>query len=335
MKRGFEARLRCPRCRAAALALAEVAEETAQEVRAGTLACSACGHTAPIAGGIADLLFDPPEFVRREADGLGRFAEVMRNDGWSREDLMKLPYVESGYWYAQAVLMQQTLDTVEFAPGATVLDVGSNTCWAAATFAQAGLEPTALDISTQLMQGLATADWHFEDKDVYFERVLGVMFDLPFADASFDYVWACEVLHHNHRANLAATYRELYRVLKPGGQLIVANEPLRTLMTPKIDPGHEVAEFEGHEHAYMRHSYTLLARRAGFSIDVRGPRYHDTFQPGHSITLSERMRVDQYYRAATVMASRRSRHLRQALLALRAYVFGGTALHMICTKPPV
>ena len=66
---------------------------------------------------------------------------------------------------------------------------------------------------------------------------------------------------------------------------------------------------------------------------MRGPRYHDTFQPGHSITLSERMRVDQLYRAATVMASRRSRRLRQALLAGRAYVMGGTALHMVCTKP--
>ncbi|MGI8622756.1 MAG: methyltransferase domain-containing protein, partial [Solirubrobacteraceae bacterium] len=282
---------------------------------------------------IVDLLHDPPAFVRREADGLGRFAQLMRDDGWSREELMKLPYIDNGYWYCQAVLMEQTLDTFAFAPGDTILDVGSNTCWAAATFAAKGLEPTALDIATPPMQGLATADWHFEEKGVFFERVLGVMFDLPFADASFQYVWACEVLHHNHRANLARTYRELFRILEPGGRLIVANEPLRTLMTPKIDPGHEVAEFEGHEHAYMRHSYTRLARRAGFEVDVRGPRYHATFQPGHAVSLSEDMRVDELYRAATVMASRRSRRLRQALLAARAYVMGGTALHMICTKP--
>jgi len=329
----FAERLRCPKCRTPALVLSDVAEEDEREVRTGTLTCASCGHAAPIAKGIADLLHDPPEFVRREAGGLERFAEVMRNDGWTRETLMQLPYVPDGYWYAQAVLMQQTLDTVAFQPGDTILDVGSNTCWAAATFAQHGLEPTALDISTQLMQGLETADWHFDEKEVFFERVLGMMFDLPFADRSFQYVWACEVLHHNHRANLARTYRELFRILAPGGQLIVANEPLRTLMTPKIDPGHEVREFEGHEHAYLRRSYTSLARRAGFEVDVRGPRYHDTFQPGHSITLSERMRVDQLYRAATVMASRRSRRLRQALLAGRAYVMGGTALHMVCTRP--
>lgn len=333
MRPEFSNRLRCPRCRTASLSLSDVAEEGGREVRTGTLTCGHCGHVAPIAMGIAELLHDPPEFVRREADGLGRFAEVMRNDGWTRETLMKLPYIESGYWFAQAVLMQQTLDSLDFEPGETILDIGSNTCWAAATFAEHGLEPTALDISTQLMQGLETADWHFADKDVYFERVLGMMFDLPFADASFNHVWACEVLHHNHRANLARTYAEIFRVLEPGGRLIVANEPLRTLMTPKIDPGHEVAEFEGHEHAYMRHSYTRLARHAGFEIDVRGPRYHSTFQPGESILLTEDMPVDQCFRAATVMASRRSRRLRQALLAARSYVVGGTALHMVCTKP--
>jgi SAM-dependent methyltransferase/uncharacterized protein YbaR (Trm112 family) len=318
-------------CRRGSLRLTAVTAEDAREVREGELTCDACAAVRPVRDGIADLLHEPPEFVAKEAAGLGRFADVMRNDGWTREVLMALPRHDSGYWFCQAVLMDQTLDTVPFAPGDTILDIGSNTCWAAATFAQHGLEATALDIATAEMQGLRTADWHFEDKGIYFERVLGTMFDLPFADGSFKYVWACEVLHHNHRANLARTYREIHRVLEPGGRLIVANEPLRTVMTPKINPGHEVAEFEGHEHAYMRWSYTSLARRAGFDVDVRGPRYHSTFQEG-SLTLTPDMPVNQLYRAATVIASRRSRRLRQALLAGRAYVMGGTALHMVCTK---
>ena len=159
-----------------------------------------------------------------------------------------------------------------FAAGETILDLGSNTCWASARFAQRGLAATALDIATHEMQGLRTAEWQFEAKGIFFERVLGVMFDLPFADASFDVVWACEVLHHNHRANLARTLRECHRVLKPGGRLIAGNEPLRTLRTPLLRPGTEVAEFEGHEHAYLRATYTLLARRAGFAVDVRVPR---------------------------------------------------------------
>jgi SAM-dependent methyltransferase len=309
-----------------------VGAEDEREIREGELTCRGCGHVMPIDGGIVHLLLDPPEYVDAEAKGLQRFADVMANDGWDRERVMRLPNEPDGYWFCQATLMQQTLDTMPFEPGQTILDVGSNTCWASATFAQHGLEATALDIATALMQGLSTADWHFEDKGVYFERVLGTMFEMPFQDGAFDYVWCCEVLHHNHREALARTYEEIYRVLAPGGTLIVANEPLRTLMTPKINPGHEVAEFEGHEHAYMRHSYTGLARKAGFDVDVRGPRYHAMFNDSH-ITLTPDMRYDQLFRAAAVVASRRSGPMQKALLAGRAYVMGGTALHMICTKP--
>ncbi len=42
-------------------------------------------------------------------------------------------------------------------------------------------------------------------------------------------LWRCEVLHHNDRAHLDRTMAELYRILKPGGRLLVINEPLRFL----------------------------------------------------------------------------------------------------------
>lgn len=325
MRRSFESRLRCLACRTGQPRLTSVTSEDEREIREGALTCSDCEHVMTIDGGIVDGLVDPPEYVLAEAKGLGRFAEFMASEGWDRERVMRLPDEPDGYWFHQGIMMKQTLETVPFEPGQTILDVGSNTCWAAATFAGHGLEPTALDITTTLMQGLSTADWQFEDKGVFFERVLGTMFDMPFQDASFDYVWCSEVLHHNHRSALARTYEEIYRVLVPGGQLIVANEPLRGLTNPKINPGHEVAEFEGHEHAYMRHTYTHLARGAGFDVDVRGPWYHALFNE-----FPIRVRSP---RAAIVAASRRSQRMRQALLGVRAYVMGGTSLHMVCTKP--
>lgn len=332
MRATFADRLRCPRCRAQRSFAVDQSVADEREIRAGTLTCRRCGHVAEVVDGIVHLMHDPPAFVVREADGLARFADLMRSDGWTRESVVALPEGGDGYWHDQAVLMDQVLNTCGLEAGDTILDLGSNTCWASAELARNGLEATALDISLHEMQGLRTAEWQFEAKEVFFERALAMMFDLPFAAGAFDHIWACEVLHHNHRANLARTLRECYRVLRPGGQLIVCNEPFRNLKDLKLRPGHEVAEFEGHEHAYMRFSYTSLARRAGFAVDVRGPWYNRLFD-AKEIALSRRMSDKAILKAAAGAMVRKRPQLMRLALANLAYVRGQTSLHMVCTKP--
>jgi SAM-dependent methyltransferase len=258
--------LRCPRCRADHSLTLTASAEDEREVREGELRCERCDATFAVEGGIAHLLHDPPDFVTREAAGLERFAEAMRNDGWDRERVLALPWVDLGYWQAQGTAMKEVLESVPFQPGEKLLDVGSNTCWASNILARQGLDVIALDIATTQLQGLATADWFLETGEVYFERMLSVMYDPAIASESLDYVFCCEVLHHNDPQNLRRTLRELYRVLRPGGRLIVVNEPLRFLLHPKLDHGEEVAEFEGNEHVYFASSYVLAARAAGFQI---------------------------------------------------------------------
>ena len=155
----------------------------------------------------------------------------MRNDGWDRERVRALPESELGYWIAQGTAMRWLLEAVELQPGRRIVDVGSNTCWASNIFARRGLEVVALDIAKAELQGLRTAEYFLEDGDVYFERLLSVMFDPALAGESMDYVFCCEVLHHNDAANLQRTMRELYRVLRPGGTLIVLNEPCASRST--------------------------------------------------------------------------------------------------------
>lgn len=60
----------------------------------------------------------------------------------------------------------------------------------------------------------------------------GMSFDLPFRDESFDRVASSLFFHHLNRANKIKTLREVCRVLKPGGELHVADwgNPANLLM---------------------------------------------------------------------------------------------------------
>src|SRR3954451_11909100 len=177
MRESLVEQLRCPKCRAERSFSVDADGRDDREIRSGSPTGSAGGFVASISSGVVDLMPDPPEFVRREAAGLERFADTMRADDWDRERVLRLPNDPLEYWQGQKAAMEHLLDSISLAPGQTLLDVGSNTCWASTIFASRGLEVIALDISTTEMQGLYTADWWFEANEVYFERVLSTMFD--------------------------------------------------------------------------------------------------------------------------------------------------------------
>ena len=157
------------------------------------------------------------------------------------------------------------------------MDVGSNTCWAANHFAERGLRAIALDIATAELQGLYTADCFIEDGHVFFERVLGSMDAIPLASSSVDYVYCCEVLHHNDAAGLRRTFAEIFRVLRPGGRLLMVNETLKTLRDPHGVHLEGVEQYEGYEHAHWALRYRWEATRAGFFTEVTEPHYRAFF----------------------------------------------------------
>lgn len=324
--------LRCPRCRAERSLSLDARESDAREVRTGRVTCSRCGHSATVERGVVDLMPDPPEVVRREAAGLERFAALMRADGWDRERVLRLPDEPSEYWGGQRKGIDHLLATVGFEPGQALLDVGSNTCWASNIFAAQGLDVIALDISTTEMQGLYTADWWFESGDgAFFERVLGTMTDPPIADGSLDYAFCAEVLHHNRKPELRRALHELHRVLKPGGLLIVLNEPLRFPTNLKRDHGDEVAEFEGNENVYFFHEYLLAARRAGFGLErVLEPR--TPAFTGDPLWLTADSGVLGSAKVFGQHLLRRSRAGRRALLAYTMLLGPDAPLGMLCRK---
>jgi SAM-dependent methyltransferase len=299
-----------------------------REVRDGRLNCCACTAEIPVHRGVGLLMRDPPEHVKREVAGLERFADYMRADGWDADKIRKLPDIDSGYWFVQGASIRQLTSAVGFRPGQSLLDVGSNTCWASNYFATHGLSVIALDISVWEMQGLYTADIFIEDGSSYFERVLGSMSEMPIASNSLDYVYCCEVLHHNDTDSLRRTFEEIFRVLRPGGQLLVVNETLKTRRDPVGVHVEGVEQFEGYEHAHWALRYRWEAIRAGFSTRLLEPSYHWFFH--------ERSAARPPLRAKRQRAlyELRSRALtRKAYLAWSNHIAGGVSFGMIATKP--
>jgi SAM-dependent methyltransferase len=331
VKEAFAARLRCPACRHDGTLALRADTSDAREVREGELRCSNCGTAFAVQRGVPELLFEPPAHIVAEAAGLERFAAQMRAEGWDRERVLSLPHVEAGYWYVQARSMHQLLTTVPFQAGDSILDVGSNTCWATNHFAERGLDAVALDIATTELQGLYTADWFLARGGVFFERVLGSMDAIPLASSSLDYVYCCEVLHHNDAASLRRTFAEIFRVLRPGGRLLMVNETLKTLRDPHGLNLDGVEQYEGYEHAHFAAGYRWAATRAGFFTEVTEPHYRPYFG-------DEELSADGYSRlrervSRLLFATRRRGLARRGYLWWLNNVWGGVSMNMIATKP--
>ena len=89
----------------------------------------------------------------------------------------------------------------------------------------------------------------------------GMAYQLPYAENSFDRVLSSLMLHHLTAANKQRTLAEIYRVLKPNGELHVADfrRPNKSLMPMFRETGFEQVE----EYAKYRTIFgTLLLWRA-------------------------------------------------------------------------
>lgn len=103
-----------------------------------------------------------------------------------------------------------------------ILDVGSGTGTMLIMIKKA--YPTAqvigLDGDPQILE-IARSKARTLGLEIQFDQ--GMSFELPYPDASFDVVLTSMMLHHLTGDDKQSTAREMYRVLRPGGQLFGAD----------------------------------------------------------------------------------------------------------------
>lgn len=108
------------------------------------------------------------------------------------------------------------------ADGNRVLDVGcgTGTLAVAAKLSARACEVTGLDGDPAILKQ-ARAKTQRAGVEINFNE--GMSFALPYADASFDRVLSSLFFHHLTRENKLKTLSEAHRVLKPGGELHIAD----------------------------------------------------------------------------------------------------------------
>lgn len=99
---------------------------------------------------------------------------------------------------------------------AHVLDVGCGNGYVLSRYARAGAVVTGVDITSTAID-LTRKRFEIENLAGQFQEIDGAA--LPFPDNSFDVVCSMGVLHHI--ADPKPIVQEMWRVLKPGGRLIV------------------------------------------------------------------------------------------------------------------
>jgi SAM-dependent methyltransferase len=133
--------------------------------------------------------------------------------------------------------------------GGKVLELGCGTGADAALFAKNGLEVIATDFSEAVISGNQR---HPVDGVHY--QVLDIEQEYPFDGETFDYVYAHLSLHYYTGAKTKEIFREIHRVLKPGGLLFFKCKSVHDRTYGK---GEEIEPNMFNANGHIRHLFSV------------------------------------------------------------------------------
>ncbi|MET8875626.1 methyltransferase domain-containing protein [Nocardia sp. NPDC004604] len=193
-----------------------------------------------------------------------------------------------GYWQglpagssmadASRRMTELMIDKVAITAGQRMLDIGCGTGQPAVELARvSGAEVVGIDLSPRHVR-LANelADAESENDQVRF-RLADVM-DLPFEPESFDRAWMLESFFH--MPDQSEVIRQIARVLRPGGRLVIANLVLRIPLNDEQDSALANLWKMGHVAALLPlANYSDLMAASGLVLDELLDISNDCIRP--------------------------------------------------------
>lgn len=250
--------LECICCRSAGYRPSRVSPDGGSAIAFEALVCESCGNSVDIVEGVPFFGgYQPQDFPSLiEATAVGNQAQnpididLARRLNWllsdyhqavdkshyiqnHSDDLVRAPWF-SGHRYHEWILTSAILSGKELA-GKAVLNVGADFGVDGIDLVDAGAQVTFLNsmpkVASLGKKTLPEARW-----------IGGFVHSLPFRDDSFDIVLAKAVMRRLRPVPPAL--REMLRVLKPGGFLLIIDEPIRP---DHSDENLEFEVFNSHE----------------------------------------------------------------------------------------
>jgi SAM-dependent methyltransferase len=276
MRKRFIEVLRCKTCGSSSLKLRTVVATT-NEINEGEILCKNCQAVVQIKDGIPEFLYDLPEDVLDEIDsseGVSKFCYPKEPEVYNDEWLLSLPYVTdkkvNNYegWQAKIQTFEQALNDFPEGHGEKLLDIGASTTWTTRYFARKGYDCIALDIVKGLYRGLSSSEVFFKHENIYYERLLAPMENIPLRNDSIDCVFSINSLHHSK--NLAKVFSEISRILKPDGYGYLVDDTVGYLLKHNREKeAKQAREINKHnDHVYSLSDYKKVITDSRLHLEM-------------------------------------------------------------------